>query len=104
MATFNITIDDTLIPGIVAIAYAEGLQPADVAQAYAVAAATKACQDMKVGPYYEGPTPPRFNADGTPYDGTIWRVVQASGPDGQFLPDDPGTAEQEPLAWTEATP
>ena len=69
MATFNITIDDTLIPGIVAIAYAEGCQPADVAQAYAVAAATKACQDMKVGPYYEGPITPQFNADGTPYTG-----------------------------------
>jgi hypothetical protein len=33
----------------------------------AAAAATKACQDFKVGPYYTGPTPPQFNADGTPY-------------------------------------
>jgi hypothetical protein len=25
------------------------------------------CQDLKVGPYYVGPIPPQFNADGTPY-------------------------------------
>lgn len=67
MATYTITIDDTLIPGIVATAYAEGKQPEDVVQAYATAVATKACQDLKVGPYYTGPTPPQFNADGTPY-------------------------------------
>lgn len=64
---FTISIDDTLVPGIVAIAYAEGGEPEDVVQAYAAAAATKACQDMKVGPYYTGPTPPAFNQDGTPY-------------------------------------
>lgn len=67
MAQFTITIDDSLIPGIVAIAYAEGKQPEDVVQDYANAAANKACQDLKVGPYYEGPIPPQFNADGTPY-------------------------------------
>lgn len=66
---FTISVPDELIPGIVAVAYAEGRQPADVAQSYAIAAATKACQDMKVGPYYEGPIPPQFNADGTPYTG-----------------------------------
>lgn len=66
---FTISVPDELIPGIVAVAYAEGRQPEDVAQSYAIAAATKACQDMKVGPYYEGPIPPQFNADGTPYTG-----------------------------------
>ena len=64
---YTITIDDTLVPGIVAIGYAESKTPEEVVSAYAVAAATKACQDMKVGPYYEGPIPPQFNADGTPY-------------------------------------
>lgn len=64
---FTISVPDELIPGIVAVAYAEGRQPDEVVQTYAVAAATKACQDMKVGPYYEGPIPPQFNADGTPY-------------------------------------
>ena len=64
---YTITIDDTLIPGIVATAYAEGKQPEDVVQEYATAVATKACQDLKVGPYYTGPTAPQFNQDGSPY-------------------------------------
>lgn len=64
---FTISIDDTLVPGIIAIATLEGRHPADVVQGYAYAAANKACQDLKVGPYYEGPIPPQFNADGTPY-------------------------------------
>jgi hypothetical protein len=34
---------------------------------YATNLATKVCQDLKVGPYYVGPIPPQFNADGTPY-------------------------------------
>ena len=67
MATYNITIADELIPGIVATAYAEGKQPEDVVQEYAEAVSRKACQDLKVGPYYTGPTPPQFNQDGTPY-------------------------------------
>jgi hypothetical protein len=36
-------------------------------QEYAIALATQTCQDLKVGPYYTGPIPPQFNADGTPY-------------------------------------
>jgi hypothetical protein len=38
-----------------------------VVQEYANALAVKTCQDLKVGPYYTGPIPPQFNADGTPY-------------------------------------
>ena len=64
---YTITIADELIPGIVATAYAEGKQPEDVVQEYAEAVSRKACQDLKVGPYYTGPTPPQFNQDGTPY-------------------------------------
>ena len=71
MASFNITIDDSLVPGIVATAYAEGKQPEDVVNEYAAALATKTCQDLKVGPYYTGPTAPQFNADGTPYVGGV---------------------------------
>jgi len=67
MATFQITIDDTLAPGIVATASLEGKTPEEVVQEYAEAVSRKACQDLKVGPYYTGPTPPQFNADGTPY-------------------------------------
>ena len=64
---FTISIDDSLVPGIVATAYAESQLPETVVQQYANALAIKTCQDLKVGPYYTGPTPPQFNADGTPY-------------------------------------
>jgi hypothetical protein len=67
MADFTISIDDTLVPGIVATAYAEGKTPEEVVSEYATGMATKVCQDLKVGPYYQGPIPPQFNADGTPY-------------------------------------
>jgi len=80
MATYNITITDELIPGIVATAYAEGKQPEDVVQEYAEAVSRKACQDLKVGPYYEGPIPPQFNADGTPYVAPV--VNDTTQPDG----------------------
>jgi hypothetical protein len=68
---YTISIADELIPGIVATAYAEGKQPEDVVQEYAEAVANKACQDLKVGPYYVGPIPPQFNADGTPYEAEV---------------------------------
>jgi hypothetical protein len=67
MATFNISIDDTLVPGIVATATLEEKTPEEVVEEYATSMATKVCQDLKVGPYYTGPTPPQFNQDGTPY-------------------------------------
>jgi hypothetical protein len=67
MATFQITIDDTLAPGIIATAILEGKEPEEVVSEYAAGMATKVCQDLKVGPYYTGPIPPQFNADGTPY-------------------------------------
>ena len=70
--TYTVTIPADLNAGIIAIGYAEStleapVTPEDVVQRYALAAAQKACQDMKVGPYYVGPIPPQFNADGTPY-------------------------------------
>jgi hypothetical protein len=67
MSTFQITIDDSLAPGIIATAALEGKTPEDVVNEYATALANKTCQDLKVGPYYTGPIPPQFNADGTPY-------------------------------------
>ena len=67
MANFTITIDDTLVPGIIATANLEGKAPEDVVEEYATSMATKVCQDLKVGPYYTGPTPPQFNQDGSPY-------------------------------------
>jgi hypothetical protein len=68
MANFTISIDDSLVPGIIATASLEGISPEEVVGAYATSMATKVCQDLKVGPYYVGPTPPQFNPDGTPYD------------------------------------
>jgi hypothetical protein len=67
MAEFIISIDDTLAPGIIATAILEGKEPEEVVSEYATGMATKVCQDLKVGPYYQGPIPPQFNADGTPY-------------------------------------
>lgn len=64
---YSIEIPDELIPGIVATAYAEQKQPEQIVSDYALAVATKACQDLKVGPYYVGPVNPQFNADGSPY-------------------------------------
>ena len=68
MAQFLIFIDDSLAPGIIATATLEGKTPEDVVNEYAAALANKTCQDLKVGPYYQGPIPPQFNADGTPYE------------------------------------
>jgi hypothetical protein len=67
MAIFQITIDDSLAPGIIATASLEDKTPEEVVNEYAEALANKTCQDLKVGPYYTGPIPPQFNADGTPY-------------------------------------
>lgn len=67
MAQFTIEVPDQLAPGVIATASLQGKSPEDVVQDYAIALATQTCQDLKVGPYYTGPTPPQFNADGTPY-------------------------------------
>jgi hypothetical protein len=67
MAEFIISIDNSLAPGIIATASLEGKTPEEVVNEYAEALANKTCQDLKVGPYYTGPIPPQFNADGTPY-------------------------------------
>jgi hypothetical protein len=80
MASFTITIDDTLVPGIIATANLEGKQPEDVVAEYAESVSRKACQDLKVGPYYAGPIPPQFNADGTPYVAPV--VNDTTEPDG----------------------
>jgi hypothetical protein len=84
MAEFTITIDDSLAPGIVATAALEGKTPEEVVNEYAAALATKTCQDLKVGPFYIGPIPPQFNADGTPY-------VAPAEPE----PEEPAAPEEE---------
>jgi hypothetical protein len=84
MAEFTITIDDSLAPGIVATAALEGKTPEEVVNEYAAALATKTCQDLKVGPFYIGPIPPQFNADGTVY-------VAPAEPE----PEEPAAPEEE---------
>jgi hypothetical protein len=68
MAAFQITIDDKLVPGIIATALLEKKTPENVVTEYATSMVAKVCQDLKVGPYYVGPTLPQFNPDGTAYD------------------------------------
>jgi hypothetical protein len=84
MAEFTITIADELAPGIVATAALEGKTPEEVVNEYAEALARKTCQDLKVGPFYTGPIPPQFNADGTPY-------VAPAEPE----PEEPAAPEEE---------
>jgi hypothetical protein len=84
MAEFTITIADELAPGIVATAALEGKTPEEVVNEYAAALATKTCQDLKVGPFYTGPIPPQFNADGTVY-------VAPAEPE----PEEPAAPEEE---------
>ena len=47
------------------------------------------------------PEPETLGQEWTAPDGSLWRVEQTRGDDGQFLPDDPNTAERESLAWME---
>jgi hypothetical protein len=87
MAEFTITIADELAPGIVATAALEGKTPEEVVNEYAAALATKTCQDLKVGPFYIGPIPPQFNADGTVY-------VAPAEPEPE-APEEPAAPEEE---------
>lgn len=87
---FTITIDDTLVPGIIATANLEGKDPEDVVAEYAESVSRKACQDLKVGPYYTGPIPPQFNADGTIY---IVPVVEVEL--GRLISDTTAPVEEE---------
>jgi hypothetical protein len=91
MADFTISIDDTLVPGIIATASLEGKQPEQVVNEYAAALATKTCQDLKVGPFYVGPTPPQFNADGTPYVAPV--VEEEPTPDDNDTTTEPEVTE-----------
>lgn len=142
MAQFTVEIPDELLPGLVAeYSLVSGQFPSP--EAYFIASAIEMvrqrCQIHSVGPFYVGSTPPKFNADGSPYtapvppveppvepeatldgdapaawslpeptavgqeatspDGVLWRVVQASDENGQFVSDDPETPERESLQW-----
>ena len=74
MADLQITIPDEFMPGLVAKMYDQNrnretpyVDLDEFLTDYATQLASGACNDYKVGPYWEGPVLPQFNADGTPY-------------------------------------
>jgi hypothetical protein len=100
---YTITIPDNLVPGIVATASVEGKTAEQVIGEYAVAVANKACQDLKVGPYYVGPSVPRLIEDGrgnpayTGPDAIPYVVVY---PANNGVTTDPDTGEETVVKWT----
>ena len=100
---YTITIPDNLVPGIVATASVEGKTAEQVIGEYAVAVANKACQDLKVGPYYVGPSVPRLIEDGrgnpayTGPDAIPYVVVY---PANNSVTIDPDTGEETVVEWT----
>lgn len=69
MAQFTVNIPDELLPGLVAelSTIPNAPTPEEYFQASAVELIRQRCETYRVGPYYVGPIPPQFNADGTPY-------------------------------------
>jgi hypothetical protein len=74
MAEFSLTIPDELLPALQAeflIVSTAGATEATSAEEYFQASVVETVRQRaeiyKVGPYYTGPIPPQFNADGTPY-------------------------------------
>ena len=71
---FQLSIPDELLPALAAefaIVSAAGATEATTAEEYFAASVVEIVRQRaeiyKVGPYYTGPIPPQFNADGTPY-------------------------------------
>jgi hypothetical protein len=101
---YTITIPDNLVPGIVATASVEGKTAEQVIGEYAVAVANKACQDLKVGPYYVGPSVPRLIEDGrgnpayTGPDAIPYVVVY---PANNGVTVDPDTNEETVVEWAD---
>ena len=72
MAQFFIDIPDELLPALVAeFDLVKGSTPATTPEEYfsdcVIETVRQRAEIYKVGPYYAGPIPPQFNADGTPY-------------------------------------
>ena len=75
MAQFTIDIPNELLPALAAefsIVSAAGGTESTTAEEYFAASVVETvrqrAESYKVGPYYVGPIPPQFNADGTPYE------------------------------------
>jgi len=74
MADFSLTIPDELLPALTAefliVSTGGGTEATSVEEYFAgsvVEIVRQRAEIYKVGPYYTGPIPPQFNADGTPY-------------------------------------
>lgn len=69
MALFTVDLPNELLPGLVAelSTMPDAPTPEEYFQSSAIELLRQRCEVYKVGPYYTGPTPPQFNADGTPY-------------------------------------
>jgi hypothetical protein len=72
MAEFIIDIPDDLLPALVVeFGLVQGNVPATTPEEYFAASIVETVRQRaeiyKVGPYYQGPIAPQFNADGTPY-------------------------------------
>ena len=87
MAQFTLEIPDELLPALAAefsIVSAAGGTEATTAEEYFAASVVETVRQRaeiyKVGPYYTGPIPPQFNADGTPYVAPV--VNDTTQPDG----------------------
>jgi hypothetical protein len=72
MTQFTVNIPDDLLPALVVeFGLVQGstvaTTPEEYFEASIVETVRQRAEAYKVGPYYTGPTPPQFNADGTPY-------------------------------------
>ena len=75
MAQFVLELPDELLPALAAeyhLVSSNGGTEATSAEEYFVASVVETVRQRaeiyKVGPYYVGPIPPQYNADGTPYE------------------------------------
>jgi hypothetical protein len=83
----TIDIPDELLPGLVAefsVLHQAGntdyATPEEYLQASAVELLRQRCEQHRVGPYYVGPVPPQFNANGTPYEVDVAEILPEPEP------------------------
>lgn len=109
MATFTVDIPEELLPGLIAELHTlpAGTSPEQYFAASAVELLRQRCEVYKVGPYYQGPLMPQFNADGTLYSADpvgvadVTVIERAKDGRGRFAADDPATPDVNE-AWVDA--
>ena len=98
---FAVDIPEELLPGLIAelSTLPAGTSPEQYFAASAVELLRQRCEAYKVGPYYQGPVPPKFNADGTLYSADpvgvadVTVIERAKNDQGRFVADDPSTPD-----------